>query len=211
MFTRRSSFAVLLCSGLIFMAATVPAAVEDLAGMDTAANMKEWLKLSDDQVKQLQPVIATRIEKADAELTKLEQAKEPDVLGFLEASGMIRKEFDASIAKILTPDQLKQWGSFKTEAEKGLVQDSARKQAAKLQSGLKLSDEQTAKVVPAMAKATQGKLDVLKKISDGTRISMRDKLSTKKAMEAINSELEKGLTAVLTGEQMTAYKAMKKK
>jgi hypothetical protein len=40
---------------------------------------------------------------------------------------------------------------------------------------------------------------------------MRDKLSTKKAMEAINSQLEKSMGMVLTGEQMAAYKAAKEK
>jgi hypothetical protein len=202
---------LVLCTVLLCLAAPALAAIEDLPGMDTAANMKEWLKLTDDQVKQLQPVIATRLEKSDAELAKLEAAEEPDVLGFLEASGEIRKEFNASIAKILTPEQLKQWENFKAEAQKDLVQESAKKQAANLQASLKLSDEQTGKIVPPLAKATQGKLDAVKKISDGKRISMRDKLKTKKAMEAVNSELEKSLGVVLTGEQMAAYKAATKK
>lgn len=202
---------LVLCTVLLSLAAPALAAIEDLPGMDTAANMKEWLKLTDDQVKQLQPVIATRLEKSDAELAKLEAAEEPDVLGFLEASGEIRKEFNASLAKILTPEQLKQWENFKAEAQKDLVQESAKKQAANLQASLKLSDEQTGKIVPPLAKATQGKLDAVKKISDGKRISMRDKLKTKKAMEAVNSELEKSLGVVLTGEQMAAYKAATKK
>jgi hypothetical protein len=206
---RRNALAI--CAMLLCLAAPALAAVENLPGMDTAANMKEWLKLSDEQVNQLQPVIATRLEKSDAELDKLEAAKEPDVLGFLEASGKIRQEFNARIAKILTPDQLKQWETFKAEAQKDLVQESAKKQAVKLQTSLKLSDEQTGKIVPPLAKATQGKLDAVKKISDGKRISMRDKLSTKKAMEGINEELEKSLGVVLTGEQMAAYKAAKEK
>jgi uncharacterized protein YjgD (DUF1641 family) len=193
------------------LAAPAFAAVEDLPGMDTAANMKEWLKLTDDQVKQLQPVIATRLEKSDAELAKLEAAEEPDVLGFLKASGDIRNEFNASLAKILTPEQLKQWDTFKAEAQKDLVHESAKKQAASLQTSLKLSDEQTGKIVPPLAKATQGKLDAVKKISDGRRISMRDKLKTKKAMEAVNADLQKSLGTVLTGEQMAAYKAATKK
>ncbi len=44
------------------------AKVEDLPGMDSAANLKEWLKLTDDQVAKLEPVIDTRIEKVDAAL-----------------------------------------------------------------------------------------------------------------------------------------------
>jgi hypothetical protein len=210
MFSTTRNF-IALCAVMLCLAAPALAAIEDLPGMDTAANMKEWLTLTDDQVKQLQPVIATRLEKADAEMAKLEAAEEPDVLGFLEASGKIRQEFNSSLEKILTPDQLKQWESFKAEAQKGLVQESAKKQAAMLQTSLKLSDEQTGKIIPPLAKANQGKLDAVKKLSDGRRISMRDKLKTKRAMEAINGELEKSLGTVLTGEQMTAYKAATKK
>jgi hypothetical protein len=210
MFSTTRNF-LALCAVLLCLAAPALAAIEDLPRMDTAANMKEWLKLTDDQVQQLQPVIATRLEKSDAELAKLEAAEEPDVLGFLKASGDIRQEFNASLAKILTPEQLKQWEAFKAEAQKDLVQESAKKQAASLQTSLKLSDEQTGKIIPPLAKATQGKLDAVKKISDGRRISMRDKLKTKKAMEAVNAELEKSLATVLTGEQMAAYKAATKK
>jgi hypothetical protein len=44
--TRRNVLAI--CAVLLCLAAPAFAAIEDLPGMDTAANMKEWLKLSDD-------------------------------------------------------------------------------------------------------------------------------------------------------------------
>jgi hypothetical protein len=133
----------------------IQAAVEDLPGMDTAANMKEWLKLNDDQVAKLKPVIATRIEKMDVAIAKVEAAEQPDVMGFIEERGKIKKEFDQSVQQILTPDQQKQWGSFKVELEKDLVQSAAKKQVATLQSSLKLSDDQAQKILGPVATATQ--------------------------------------------------------
>ena len=162
------------------------ASVEDLPGMDTAANMKEWLKLTDAQVAQLKPVIATRIQKTDAALAKVEAAKEPDPIGFLEEYGAIKKEFNTGVAAALTPDQLKQWESFKAELEKDLVASGAKKQAAALRAPLQLTDDQVTRLVPPMTVALQKKLDVLQKLSDGSRITIRDKLQAKKGIEAAN-------------------------
>lgn len=187
------------------------AAVEDLPGMDTATDMKEWLKLTDDQVAKLQPVIATRITKVDAALAKVEAAEKPDAMGFISEYGAIKKEFNASVTNILTPDQAKQWGSFKAELEKGIVQSGAKKQLAAMQPALKLTDEQVTKLQPAMATATQKKIDVLQKLADTGRISMRDKLQAKKAMEGLNAELEKSMSAVMSPDQVAAYKASKEK
>ena len=186
-------------------------ALEDLPGMDTATDMKEWLKLTDDQVSKLQPVIATRITKVDAALAKVEAAEKPDAMGFISEYGAIKKEFNAGVTNILTPDQAKQWGSFKAELEKGIVQSGAKKQLAEMQTALKLTDEQVTKLQPAMATATQKKIDVLQKLADTGRVSMRDKLQAKKAMEGLNAELEKSMSAVMSPDQIAAYKASKEK
>lgn len=194
----------------LLTAAFVPnatsAAIEDLPGMDTAANMREWLKLSDDQVAQLKPVIAKRLQRMDAAITKVETSQDPDVKGFVEELGMARKEFDDGVARILTPDQSKQWATFKAEFEKDLAQASAKKQVAALQPVMKLTDDQAQKLLQPIAVATQKKLQVLRTLADGTRISMRDKLKAKRAMEDVNGELEKAMAAVVSPNQLQAYK-----
>jgi len=204
----RIAFGVLMAAAL---SRPSLAAVEDLPGMDTATDMKEWLKLTDDQVAKLQPVIATRITKVDAALAKVEAAEKPDAMGFISEYGAIKKEFNAGVTNILTPDQAKQWGSFKAELEKGIVQSGAKKQLAEMQTALKLTDEQVTKLQPAMATATQKKIDVLQKLADTGRVSMRDKLQAKKAMEGLNAELEKSMSAVMSPDQIAAYKASKEK
>ena len=204
----RIAFGVLMAAAL---SRPSLAAVEDLPGMDTATDMKEWLKLTDDQVSKLQPVIATRITKVDAALAKVEAAEKPDAMGFISEYGAIKKEFNAGVTNILTPDQAKQWGAFKAELEKGIVQSGAKKQLAEMQTALKLTDEQVTKLQPAMATATQKKIDVLQKLADTGRVSMRDKLQAKKAMEGLNAELEKSMSAVMSPDQIAAYKASKEK
>ena len=202
-----------VCATLIMLTIGAPcfAAVEDLPGMETATNMKEWLKLTDDQVTKLQPVIDTRITKVDAALAKVDAAEKPDAMEFIKEYGAIKKEFNTGVTNILTPDQLKQWDSFKAALETDIVQAGAKKQLAKMQSTLTLTDEQVTKLQPAMATSTQKKIDVLQKLADTGRISMRDKLQAKKSMEAINSELEKAMSAVMSPDQVKAYKASKEK
>lgn len=187
------------------------AAVEDLPGMDTATNMREWLKLTDAQVAQLKPVIATRIQKMDAALAKVEAAEKPDVMAFIEEYGAIKKEFNAGVAGALTPDQLKQWESFKAELEKDIVKSAAKKQLAAMQPGLALTDEQVGRLTPPMTTSIQKKVDVLQKLASGGRISLRDKMKAKRAMGDINEELEKAMGAILSPNQLAAYKAATKK
>ena len=199
----------------ILMVAGLPhsstAGIADLPGTDTAANMKEWLKLTDDQVVKLEPVIDTRIQKVDAALAKVEAAEEPDAMGFIAEYGEIKKEFNAGVTNILTPDQLKQWESFKAELEKDLVQAGASNKLTKLQPALHLTDEQVTKLQPAMAISVQKKLDVLQKLADGGRISARDKLKAKRSLDGINSELEKSMSAVMSPDQIASYKAATEK
>jgi hypothetical protein len=188
-------------------AATVP----DLAGMDAAASLGEWLKLTDDQKAKLKPVMETRFTKVDAALAKVEAAEEPDVMGFISEYGAIRKEFDAGVTNILTPDQAKQWDSFKVQLEKELSEAGAHKQLAALQPQLKLTDEQVTKLTPAMATANQKKIDVLQKLADGGRIGLRDKLKAKNGMGDANGELEKTMATIVSPDQLAQYKAIQEK
>jgi len=196
-------------------AADAPAApaadVPDLAGMDAAASLSEWLKLTDDQKAKLKPVMETRFNKVDAAMAKMEAAEEPDAMGFIKEYGEIKKEFDAGVTNILTPDQAKQWASFKVQLEKELSEAGAHKQLAGLQPELKLTDEQVTKLTPAMATANQKKIDVLQKLADGGRISLRDKKKAKGGMDDANKELEKTMATIVSPDQLTQYKAIQEK
>jgi len=187
------------------------AAVEDLPGMETAASLKEWLKLTDAQVAQIKPVIATRLQKMEAAMAKVEAAKEPDAMAFLQEMGAARKEFDAGVAGALTPEQAGQWASFKAEVEKDLVASAAKKQAAALRAPLQLTEEQVGRLVPPLTVATQKKVDVLQTLADGGRISIREKLQAKRALEAANEELVRAMSAFLSPNQVAAYQAATKK
>jgi hypothetical protein len=91
------------------------------------------------------------------------------------------------------------------------MQASAAKKVAMLQPALHLTDDQAAKLQAPMLIATQKKFDAIQKIADGGRISVRDKLGLKKSIEGANSELEKSMSAFLSPDQITAYKAATEK
>ena len=194
-----------------FAADPAPTAPPDLAGMDAAASLGEWLKLTDDQKAKIRPLVDARVTKVDAALAKVEAAEEPDVMGFIKEYGGIRKEFEAGVTNVLTPDQAKQWESFKVQLEKELAEAGAHKQLAGLQPQLKLTDEQVTKLVPAMATANQKKIDVLQKLADGGRIGLRDKLKAKNGMGDANGELEKTMATIVSPDQLAQYKAIQEK
>lgn len=192
----------------VFEARPAAAGVNDLPGMATAASLKEWLKLTDDQVSKIQPLVTTRIDKVDAAIAKAEAAEEPDALGFIKEYGVIKKEFDAGVTNVLTPDQSAQWASFQVELEKDLAKGGARKKLAAIQPALKLTDEQVAKIEAPMAASLQGKIDLFQKLADSGRIGARDKLKAKRTLEGINGDLEKAMSAVLSPDQLTGYKEL---
>lgn len=202
-----AAIAALFLTACLSMPAAA-AAVDSLPGFDTATDMKSWLKLTDDQVAKLTPIVAARITGMDTALAKVENSDSPDVLGFAKEYGAIQKTFNDGVTAILTPDQLKQWNSFQAAAEKDLVQGLAKKQLAKLQPALKLTDDQVTKLQPAMATATQGKVDVLNKLGASGRIGVRDKLQAKRSMDDINTNLVKAMSAVCSPDQVSQYQAI---
>jgi len=201
---------MLVATPLVAAAAApaVEVADSDRAAMDVAASLKEYLTLSDDQVEKLKPVVAKRVEGMDAALAKVEGADEPDVMGFVSDYGKVRKEFETGVQQQLTPDQLKLWSKFTTQLESDAAAAAGKGQLAKLKEPLSLTDEQVTKLAPAFATATAKKIDVLQKLGDGGKIGLRDKLKAKKAMGALNDELEKSMTAVVSPDQLSRYKAI---
>jgi hypothetical protein len=185
---------------------TARAAVEDLPGMDTATSMRDWLKLSDDQVARLKPVIATRLQRMDAAIAKVEAAEHPDVTGFIEELGKARKQFNESVAAILTPAQNQQWAGFKAALEQDLVQSAAKKQVKALTPVLQLNDAQAKSLIGPFATAIQKKIDLFQKLSDGGRIGLVEKIRAKNELKEINKDLEKSMGQTLSPQQMEAYK-----
>jgi hypothetical protein len=198
-----------LASLALLCAVTSFAAVSDLPGMDTANSMKEWMKLTDQQVAQLEPVIDTRVTKMDAALTKLEGADEPNIEDFIKERKVIMDEFNAGVTKILNPDQLKQWESFKAEVEKTLVHEGAVKKLSLLQEPMDLTEEQMTKLEAPMVTATQGQLDVLQKLANTGRIGLRDKKQAGSALKGIDAELQKSMSAILSPSQIETYQKIK--
>lgn len=180
----------------------------ELPGVEALAGMKDSLKLTDDQVARLQPVITARIEQVDAALAALEAADEPDVAGFIKQYGDIRKGFDDGVMKILTLDQRGPWESYKVELEQGLVTGNATKQLANLKSALKLSDDQVTRLRPAVTAAIQGKLDLFQKLAASGHIDIREKHRAWSALDKLNEDLEKSIYSVLLLDQRPAFKEM---
>ena len=133
------------------------------------------------------------------------------MLGFVKEYGAIRKEFDAGVTRVLTPDQLKQWTSFQAELEKDLAKAGARKQLLALQPALKLTDEQVGKLEPPMTTAMEGKIDLLQKLGAESRIGARDKLKAKRTLDGISANLEKAMAQVVSPDQLAGYKDIQAK
>jgi len=213
---RNRRFVLMLVAALVIAVEGVAAqepisptpAVDHPFGAEFAARMKESLSLTDAQVVKLEPLITTRIETVDAALITIESAEKPDVAGFIEGYGEIRKEFEAGVMKVLTLDQRGQWDSFKAEFETDLVEAGATKRLVALQSALKLTDEQVNRIRPAMSTSLQKKLDLFQELAGDTTINVREERRARRTLDDLNAELEKSISKVLTVDQRNAYKKL---
>jgi hypothetical protein len=77
--SKRNCATVSIAALLILAALHRPAAaaIEDLPGMENAASLKEWLKLTDEQTTKLDALLTTRFEKVDAAVAKVRPQKSP--------------------------------------------------------------------------------------------------------------------------------------
>ncbi|HEX7879867.1 MAG TPA: hypothetical protein VF720_10685 [Candidatus Eisenbacteria bacterium] len=172
------------------------------------ARMKEVLSLTDAQWLELEPLITTRVQTVDAALIALESAEKPDVAGFIEGYGRMRKEFEVDVMKVLTADQRGSWDAFKADFETDLVEEGAAKKLLELQAALKLTDEQVTKMRPAMSASLQKKLDLFQELLEDEHINVREERRAKRTLDDLNAELWKSISKVMTVDQRNAYTRM---
>ncbi len=196
-----------LAAVMLFASATVALAA-DATGSSTATSLKEWLKLSDDQVEKLRPIIKDRVIKGDAALDKLEAGNPPNINAYLEERKEIKDEFQAKAKEILTPEQQKQMQELRVEIEKAFVQESAAKSLSDMQVALNLSDEQVKKIEPAVTSSTQGTLDLLQELGAKGKLEKSDIDAATAALDKIGVDLDKAVTGVLTPDQLETYKKL---
>jgi hypothetical protein len=193
---------------LLMAAATAVLAADPDPGAATATSLKEWLKLSDEQVLQLKPVIVERVVRMDAALDTLDAGNPPDLNRFLAERKMIKDGFQKKAKEILTPEQQQKMLDLRDKIEKAFVEAAADENLADWRILLGLTDEQVAKLEPAVIKSTQGALDLLQELGDKEKVEPADIEKGQRSLDQIYVDLDKDVAKILTPEQLAKYQAL---
>jgi len=199
--------AALVALLLMATAAAVLAADPD-PGATTATSLKEWLKLSDEQVLQLKPVIVERVVRMDAALDTLDAGNPPDLNRFLAERKTIKDDFQKKAKEILTTEQQKKMLDLRDKIEKAFVEAAADENLADWRILLGLTDEQVTKLEPAVIKSTQSALDLLQELGDKEKVEQADIEKGRQSLNKIYADLDKNIAKVLTPEQLAKYQAL---
>ena len=193
---------------LLMAAAPAVLAADPDPGAATATSLKEWLKLSDEQVLQLKPVIVERVVRMDAALDTLEAGSPPDLNRFLTERKAIKDDFQKKAKEILTPEQQKKMLDLRDKIEKAFVEAAADENLADWRILLGLTDEQVTKLEPAVIKSTQSALDLLQGLGDKEKVEPADIEKGRQSLDKIYADLDKDVAKVLTPEQLAKYRAL---
>ena len=192
-------------AAMLIASAAAALAADPIPGASTATSLKEWLKLSDEQVAKLKPVIIERVTKMDAALDTLDAGNPPDVNRFLAERKAVKDDFQNKAKEILTPEQQKQMLELRDKIEKAFVDEAAAENLADMRILLGLTDEQVAKLEPGMVKATQSTLDLLQDVGSKGKLAQSDVDAALKTLDKIEGDLDKAITGILNPEQLAKY------
>jgi hypothetical protein len=195
-------------AAVMLIASAAVALAADAPGTSTTTSFKEWLKLSDDQVAKLRPVITDRIVKMDAALDTLDAGNPPDLNRFLAERKTIKDDFQKKAKEILTPEQQKQMQEVRAKIETAFVQEAANDNLADMRILLGLTDEQVKKLEPAMLKSTQSTLDLLQEYGNKGKLEKAEIEKARAGLDKIDADLDKAITGVLNPDQLAKYQTL---
>jgi hypothetical protein len=182
----------------------------DFAPDEIVAELKPRLDLNDQQVKdmtaalgELGKTLGTLIEKREA------AGEEEDPNEFIKGVKQAQEEYQKKLKGILNDKQLQTYNELREAAIMDMMNDLAEIKLLDIQLKVGFSDEQLEKLVPVMATSMRGFMKVAWEYA-GKHLRLRQKIKVAKQMKHIQSDAQKQVQQILTGEQMQKWEELKK-
>ena len=196
---------VLLISPLTIAAG----AMDDFSPDEIVAELKPELDLNDQQVKDMTAALG-ELGKTLHALTETEEAnKEEDSSEFIKGVKQAQDDYQVKLKGILTDKQLEDYNALKEAAIMDMMKDLAEIKLIDIQPHVGFSDEQLEKLVPVMAENMRGLIKVAWE-NAGKRLHLRQKIKIAKKLKHMQSDAQKQVQQILTGEQYTKWEEFKK-
>lgn len=174
---------------------------------ETLAALTEALELTDEQIPQVAAALeefAVALDQATAEA----DAEEPDVQKMVGDIKKARAGFQKSMEKALTQEQNQKFQTMVDQTIQEMFEDIAEIKIMDLEPVLDLSEEQMAALVPVMGTGIRELVATVWEYAD-KKLNMPTKIKVGKKLKGIQSSMNKGISEILTPEQMEKYNAYK--
>ena len=185
-------------------------AMEDFAPDDIVAELKPKLDLNDQQVKDLTAAMGELGKTLHALIEKQEAAKdEGDSEEFIKSVKQAQSDYQKKLKGILNDKQLQTYNELKEAAIMDMMKDLAEIKLLDIQLKIGFSDEQLQKLVPVMAESMRGFMKIAWE-NAGKHLRFRQKIKIAKKLKHIQSDAQKQVQQILTGEQYQKWEDLKK-
>jgi hypothetical protein len=174
----------------------------DLA--DVMAELTEALKLSDEQVVDVEKAMTAYLTNLDNAQAKYEDQEEPDGQAMLGEFKKIRDDYYKNLQKILSKDQWKLYEAIREKILHELFSEIAGLRIIDLKEPLSLTDDQMEKMKPVMGKALRDFVGTIFEYGD-QKMNKRTQLRMGSSLKGIKSEMDSQMKTILSEEQIATW------
>lgn len=192
----------------LLIAGSQPAHAEDrdLDTSDILATLTEELSLTEEQTPKVQEALDMFTKELEA-ATALADEEEPDNQKILGEIKKARGDFRGRMKDTLTKEQYETFDAMVEEVIQGMFDDIAAIRIMDLEPVLDLTEEQSEALIPVMSTAIHEVMSTLYEYGD-KKLRAPQKLKLGRHLKEVQSEMNKGMSKILTEEQMTKYEAL---
>jgi hypothetical protein len=183
--------------------------MDDFSPDEIVAELKPRLDLNDQQVKDLTAALGEMGKTLHALIEKEEANKEEDPNEFIKGVKQAQADYQTKLKGILNDKQLQTYSELREEAIMDMMKDLAEIKLLDIQPHVGFSDEQLQKLVPVMATSMRGFMKVAWE-HEGKHLRLRQKIKVAKQLKHIQSDSQKQVQQILTGDQYSKWEAFKK-
>ena len=182
---------------------------QPVVGQDIEAFIEEIqaeLELTDEQADSLGKLMAVNAMQYQAAVEAMDAEEEPDPQASLKEFKKAREAYQKGAQEILSEEQWTAYQAYLDQEMTEMMSDIAEIRLLDMKAPLELTDDQITALKPVMATGMKGVLQTLYKYGD-KKMNMRTKIKVGKQLKSIKSQMETGMAAILSEEQMTALAA----
>ena len=200
-------FLLLICYCQVSFAADK---MDDFAPDDIVAELKPKLELNEQQVKDLTAALGELGKQLHTLIEKQEAAREEgETEDFIKGVKQAQSDYQKKLKGILTDKQLQTYNELREAAIMDMMKDLAEIKLLDIQLKVGFSDEQLEKLVPVMATSMRGFMKIAWE-NAGKHLRLRHKIKIAKKLKHIQSDAQKQVQQILTGEQYQKWEQLKK-